>query len=135
MDGPRAVDLVMTAYQIHTIHLDDGSHGVHVIHGSVWIPPKPLGWIFSGYPSTIQLDGFWTMDQSRTLSRISPEVHHYARRHRTRRPPSWRMYSNNYLFGMTENRVPQSSNHTIVVIFHASIRISFSSKHQLSSPC
>jgi hypothetical protein len=46
MDGPRAVDLVMTAYQIHTIHLDDGSHGVHVIHGSVWIPPKPLGWIF-----------------------------------------------------------------------------------------
>jgi hypothetical protein len=43
--------------------------------------------------------------------------------------------TDNYLFGMTENRVPQSSNHTIVVIFHASIRISFSSKHQLSSPC
>jgi hypothetical protein len=32
-----------------------------------WIAPKLLGWIFPGYPSRIQLDGFWAMDEFGTL--------------------------------------------------------------------
>lgn len=30
-------------------------------------PQNPLGWTFPGYPSMVQLDGHWAMDQSGTL--------------------------------------------------------------------
>jgi hypothetical protein len=32
-----------------------------------------LGWIFCGYPAKIQVDGIWTVDESRTLFLPSPQ--------------------------------------------------------------
>jgi hypothetical protein len=38
----------------------------------------PLGWIFPGYPSMIQLDGFWTMDEFGTLTTNLSNFMHFT---------------------------------------------------------
>jgi hypothetical protein len=46
-------------------------HGYHEYanppHPWITLTQNPLGWIFCGYPAKIQVDGIWTVDESRTL--------------------------------------------------------------------
>jgi hypothetical protein len=37
-------------------------------------PKFPFGWIFPVYPSMIQLDGFWAMDEFGTLLSVMPST-------------------------------------------------------------
>jgi hypothetical protein len=43
---------------------------VRAVHGPPGPPQNPLGRTFPGYPSTVRLDGHWTMDRFGTLDVI-----------------------------------------------------------------